>query len=114
VTDDEAKSLRAGLEYLSNTMKNEHDAAWRTGVQSILEEMVLAAAGEAIQRSQLARERLYDVMVPSLPPPRERAAAALNGGAYGYLPEDMVDEPYENPRFMQSDLPQHEVGLRND
>jgi hypothetical protein len=47
-------------------------------------------------------------MVPSLPPPRERAAASLNGRSNGYLPEDMVEEAF--PRFMQSDLPQHEVG----
>lgn len=84
MTDEEAQSLQAGLMYLSNTMKNEHDAAWRTGVQSILEEMVLAAAGEAIQRSQLARERLYDVMVPSLPSPREHQPVALSEAPASY------------------------------
>jgi hypothetical protein len=114
VTNEEVESLKSGIDRMRVTMANEHASVWQAGVHAIVQEMVLAAAGQALQRAQLAREQLFDDMARSLPPPREQPPVALNGDSYGYLPEDMVDEPYKNPRFMQSDLPQSEVGRWNE
>jgi hypothetical protein len=110
VTNYEAESLKAGLNHLRFTMANEHAAVWQAGVHALVVEMMLSAAGQAIQRSNLAREQLWEILHPSLPPPMEQPSVALQGDSRAYLNNDpdLADiysdngnDPFDVPRYLK-------------
>jgi hypothetical protein len=86
-----------------------------TTIDDVLEQAVehqvkVRVARKLLVEAEHGRLQFSNALRPFLP---ERLPVPLRSDP-GAIPQDMLDEPYENPRFMQSDLPPHEVGLRNE
>jgi hypothetical protein len=98
-------TLTEAIEGLRTKMRMEHDPAWQAGVHALVQEMMLAAAQTAIQRSEVARTQFYGALLPLLPEPAQQPAMlhsepvgqTVNGHHNDPFP---FDEEYENPKFM--------------
>ena len=89
------------IEGLRAKMKMEHDPAWQAGVHALIQEMMLAAAQTAIQRSEIARSQFYGALVPLLPEPAQQAPMPLHADPAPYT----NGHHYTEDPYVSDDLP---------